>query len=155
MSVKNEEPLGPPEPEPPRREFRFKPTEFEVANRPADDTPGNAPIDVTQLYRQATKPPVAPGTAAPRPAENEVHAMLRANLAKEEAKGLNTVLPQVRRLSRRKRDFWLILTGGNVLVVGIVLLLGINAMTLAFGFVAMAVLSIILTWIMWFVFDNY
>jgi hypothetical protein len=155
MSVKNEEPLGPPEPEPPRREFRFKPTEFEVANRPADDTPGNAPIDVQQLHRQAKAPSPAPGAVAPSQAENQVHAMLRANLAKDAARGLNEVIPARRRLSRRKRDFWLILIGGNLLVVGIVLFLGINAMTLAFGFVAMAVLSIILTWIMWFVLDDY
>ena len=98
MSVKNEDPLGPPEPESPRREFRFKPTEFEVTNRPADGTPGNAPIDVTQLYRQANASPVAPSQT-----ENEVHAMLRANLAKDAAKGLNEVIPARRRLSRRRR----------------------------------------------------
>jgi len=153
--MRSEEPHGPPEPEPPRREFRFKPTEFEVTNRPADATAANAPIDVSQLYRQANAPrPKAPATT-PRSADNEVHSLLRANLAHAQAKGENEVIPRRRRLSRRQRDYWLLLFGGNLLVVGIVFAAGINTMTLAFGFAAMAVLSLVLTWIMCFVLDDY
>jgi hypothetical protein len=157
--MRNEEPYGPPEPEALRREFRFKPTEFEVANRPVDATPANAPIDVNQLYRQANAPkpppPARGNPTAPPPAENEVHAVLRANLARAQAQGENEVIPARRRLSRRKRDYWLLLALGNALVVGIVLAVGINAMTLAFGFTGIVVLSLVLTWIMWMVLDDY
>ena len=153
--MRNEEPHGPPEPEPPRREFRFKPTEFEVANRPADDTPANAPIDVTQLYRQANAPAPVPGAVAPSQAENQVHAVLRANLAKDEAKGLNAVVPQARRPSRRKRDFWLLFIGGNLLVAGTVGVLNKNAVTLIFGFSAIVFFSLGLIWVMWVVMDDY
>ena len=149
--MRNEEPQGPPEPEPPRREFHFKPTEFETTNRPADDTPGNAPIDVQQLYRQAGPP--AP--SAPVKAENEVHAILRANVAQAEAKGLNEVTPQPRRLSRRKRDFWLLLAGGNLLVIAAVLLTHKNVLTLIFGLSATVFFSLTLIWVMWFVIDDY
>jgi hypothetical protein len=155
MGVKNEEPQGPPEPEPPRREFHFKPTEFEVTNRPVNATPADAPIDVRQLYRQGAtpSPPTHAGTK-PAPAENDVHDILRANLARAQAKGQNEVIP-VRRVSRRKRDYWLLLIGGNLTVVGLVLLLQKNFVTLVFGFSAMILVSIALTWIMWFVMDDY
>jgi hypothetical protein len=154
-AMRNEEPHGPPEPEPPRREFHFKPTEFEITNRPADDTPGNAPIDVQQFYRQAGVPSPSPAVPAPVKAENEVHAILRANVAQAEAEGLNKVVPQPRRLSRRKRDYWLLLVGGNLLVVGLVSVLHKNVVTLAFGFGAMIFCSLALTWVTWVVLDDY
>jgi hypothetical protein len=154
-AMRNEEPHGPPEPEPPRREFHFKPTEFETTNRPADDTPGNAPIDVQQLYRQAGARPPPPAANAPVKAENEVHAILRANVAQAEAKGLNEVIPQPRRPSRRKRDFWLLLAGGNLLVVGTVGVLHKNVITVIFGFSAMVFFSLGLIWVMWVVMDDY
>lgn len=154
-AMRNEEPHGPPEPESPRREFQFKPTEFETTNRPADDTPGNASIDVQQIHRQATPPSSPPVAPAPKPAENEVHAILRANLAQANAKGQNEVIPESRRPSRRKRDYWLLLVGGNLAVAGAVSLMHKNVVTLAFGFSAMVFCSLALTWVMWVVLDDY
>ena len=148
------ESAGPPDPpEALPREFHFKPTAFARANRPADATPGNAPIDVAQLYRAASAP--APAPAAPRKAENEVHAILRANLAADVAKGLNQVVLQNRRPSRRKRDYWLVLVGGNLGFAGAMLLAHKNVVTLVFGFSGMVFFSIGLTWIMWAVLDDY
>ena len=148
------EPAGPPEPpEAPPREFHFKPKAFERANRPADATPGNAPIKVAQLYRAASAPPPAPG--APAKSENEVHTILRANLAAEVAKGLNQVVLQPPRSSRRKRDYWLVLAGGNLVFAGAMLLAHKNAISLVFGFSGMVFFSIGLTWIMWAVLDDY
>jgi hypothetical protein len=124
-------------------------------NRPVDESsPGNAPIDVHQLYRQANAapPPLAP---ARPPAENEVHAILRANLAHDQAQGLNEVIPQRRRPSRRKRDFWVLFVGGNSLVVGTVGLLHKNPVTLVFGFSAIIFFSLGLIWVMWMVMDDY
>jgi hypothetical protein len=153
MSVKNDEPLGPPEPEPPRREFRFKPPEFDVANRPVKATPTDAPIDVHQLHRLARPPP--PTADAPAPAENEIHAILRANLARAEAKGEHELILEPRPPSRRKRDFWLLLIGGNLVVAGAVGGLHKNVITVVFGFSAMVFFSLGLIWVMWFVMDDY
>ena len=155
VSVKNDDPIGPPEPEPPPREFRFKPTKFERANRPADKTPDNAPIDVQQLYRQANATPPSPRATPPPPADNDVHAILRANLARAKAQRLNEVVPQRRQPSRRKRDFWTLFIGGNSLVVGAVCLLHKNPVTLVFGLSAIVFFSLGLIWVMWVVMDDY
>ena len=148
--MRNEEPAGPPEPEPPPRDFHFKPTEFETANRPTDETAADAPPDVRALNRLAG-PPVS---SAPTHTENEVHAILRANLARAQARGEHEVVP-THRISRRRRDYWLLLTGGNALIVGLVLILPKNVMTVVFGFSGMIFVSLALTWIMWVVMDDY
>ena len=80
--------------------------------------------------------------------------MLRENVAREKALGLNEVIPR-RRPSRRKRDYWLLLVGGNLLVLGAVSVMQRNIVTLAFGFSAMVFCSLALTWIMWVVLDDY
>lgn len=152
--MKHDEPEGPPAPEPPPREFKLKPTQFERVNRPADATPGNAPIDVQQLYRQANASPPRPSAPPPATAKNDVHAILRANLEEAKAKGLYDVIPQ-RRTSRRKRDFWVLLIGGNVLMLGALAVMHRNPVTLVFGFSAMVFCSLALTWVMWFVMDDY
>jgi hypothetical protein len=153
MSDAPSNPPGPSGGEHPRRELRLKPPEFERANRPADAFGDNAAIDTRQLYREAnarSRP-----TAAPAKADNEVHAILRDNLARANAQGLNEVIPQRRRPSRRKRDYWLMLAGGNLLVVGAVLALHANAVTLIFGLSAVVLFTLGLTWVMWAVMDDY
>ena len=60
-----------------------------------------------------------------------------------------------RKLSRRTRDYWLILVSGYLGVAAIVFWMGPNAMTLAFGFVAILVITVVTTWIMRFVIDDY
>jgi hypothetical protein len=156
MSAMSDEPLGPPEPEPASREFRLKPTDFERVNRPVNESgPGNAPIDVQQLYRQANLPPPPPTPGAAPPRENDVHAILRDNVAREKAQGLNAVVPQRRPVSRRTRDFWVLFVGGNSLVVGMVALLHKNPVTLVFGFSAIVFFSLGLIWVMWMVMDDY
>jgi len=143
----------PPDPENPRREFQFKPSEFERDNRPAQPDGSNAPIDVRQHFRSASPASAVPGTAV-KP-ENEVHAILRSNVAHAKARGLHEVIPQRRRPSRRRRDYWLMLAGGNLLVVGAVLALHANVVTLIFGLSAVVLFSLGLTWVMWFVMDDY
>ena len=148
-------PPNPPEPETPRRAFQFKPPDFERANRPANEDPGSVPIDVKQLYRQAGSPAPVPGAVAPSQADNEVHAILRANVARAEAQGLNQVVPQRRRPSRRKRDFWLLFISGNLLVVATVSGLHLNVVTLIFGLSGIVMFSLGLIWVMWVVMDDY
>lgn len=149
--MRNEDPLGPPEPERPPRTFQFKPTEFEISNRPPGATPADRPIDVRQLNRLAGPPP--PSAAAP--AENEIHTLLRANLARSQAQGEHELMLPLRRPSRRKHDFWLLLIGGNLLAAGAVGVLHRNVITVVFGFSAMVFFSLGLIWVMWFVMDDY
>jgi len=146
-------PAGPLEPpEPPPREFNLKPTEYERVNRPADSTPGNKPIHVAQLYRAANTPKTSP--APPVKTENEIHAILRANLAAEKAKGLNEVIPTKRR-SRRKQDYWLLLIGWNLLVGAVAVQSHRHSVTLVFCLSAAVFVSVALTWIMWGIMDDY
>ncbi len=146
-------PAGPPDPpEPPPRDFHFKSAEYERVNRPADQTSGNKPVDVAQLYRAAAGP--APQGKKPAAAENEVHGILRANLAAENAKGLNQVVVK-KRPSRRKRDYWLLLVSWNLLVAVIVIGQRGNHIVLTLGVSAAVFVSVALTWIMWGIMDNY
>lgn len=126
----------PDEPDPPRTFYGFKPTKFEVANplpattpapvsesptQPAPD-PGipTAPpgrIDVRELTRLAsTGLPLLNTPAVPKN-ENEIHTILRDNLAVADAAGLNDVKidPHYRsRQQRRVRFFWIAIVAIDV-----------------------------------------
>lgn len=124
----------PDEPDPPRKFYGFKPTTFAVANpRPATaPTPGSTappasdpgiptappgPIDVHELNRLAsTGLPLLNTPSIPKK-ENEVHTILRDNLAVADAAGLNEVKidPNYRsRQQRRVRTFWILLVAIDV-----------------------------------------
>ncbi|MDB6167512.1 MAG: hypothetical protein JWM88_376 [Verrucomicrobia bacterium] len=149
MSENSREPEPP---EPPRREFRFKPTTFERAN-PATGAENNPPIDVRDIFRQASAGPPKP-RATPDPAANEVHDILRANLARENETGRNDVAPEPRRASRRKRDYWFLLLGGYLLFA-IIAVISRNYVVLVFGGAGMILYTLGVTWIMWHVMDDY
>jgi hypothetical protein len=123
------------EPDPPRKFYGFKPTTFEVANPgvvPAPDvtptaaTPPPDPgivrvddhrIDVRELNRLAATglPPLnTPPVTVP---ENEVHTILRENLAVANSAGLNDVKLDpnyVSQQQRRVRRFWLVIFAFDV-----------------------------------------
>ena len=145
----------PPEPEAPRREFQFKPTEFE-RTEPPPGTPTHAqPVDLRQIYRAANAPATPPPSTPPVQAENDVHAILRANLAANDAKGLNAVTLEKRRVSRRKRDYWTLLTL-VILVFGGAMYLSRGApIPLMFAFSGLIFCCVALTWIMWGIMDDY
>jgi hypothetical protein len=152
------------EPEPPRKTYGFKPREFERANpaRPAEPSgaatpardPGITPadsgtIDVNDLIRAGAGTGRQLGSNATTNRGNDVHAMLRENLARADAAGLNNVTLPPKRTSKRTRDYFLLLFGGNlVLAVGFVL----QPIFAGAGFV---LYNIGLAWIMWFVMDAY
>ena len=120
----------PDEPDPPRKFYGFKPTTFVIANPRSGATPdapamAEAPrpdpgivrvdeqrIDVRELNRlAATGQPLLSSTPAPV-RENEVHAVLRDNLAVANAAGLNDVKLDPNYVSpqqRRVRRFWLVI----------------------------------------------
>ena len=153
-------PADPDEPERPRREFKFKPTEFERTNRSLDEKDSIAPIDVRDLFKASTaarpsavpKPPPTP--PAPTPAANDVHAMLQANLRHANEAGENEVSLQPKRPSRRKRDYWFLMIGANLFFI-ICMAIARNIGASVFGGAGMILVSIGLTWIMWFVMDDY
>jgi hypothetical protein len=152
------------EPQPPRKTYGFKPREFERANParpepPSDATPptrdpGIAPadsgtIDVNDLIRAGVgSGPQLGANAAPN-RSNDVHAMLRDNLARADAAGLNDVTLPPKRISKRTRDYFLMLIGGNVVLAGGFFLQPI------FAGAGVVLYNTGLAWIMWFVMDAY
>jgi hypothetical protein len=149
----NDTPSDSDPPETPKPAFRFKPTEFERANRPLGEPDKTPAIDVRDLYQHAN----AVSAASPQPArvENEVHAILRANLVQADEAGLNAVELTPQRASRRKREYWLLLVGGNLLIAALVFGLSRNVVVLVFAGSGMIFYSLALTWIMWMVMDDY
>ncbi len=131
----------PDEPTPPRKIYALKAREFERVNAPVsavstDGVPapsanhpapgGNAafrpevaPPDARELARLAAghRPLLSANAPANRP--NDVHALLAGNHARAEAAGLNALAPQPRRRSKRRRDYWILLLGGNAAIVGL------------------------------------
>ena len=93
------------------------------------------------------------GTVPPVPVD-DVFTMLQQNRAVEQKNGKDVV--EIREVkSRRKRDYWLILMGGNLLILGLVALTRFNSISLIYGFSGVIILSLSLTWVMWFVMDDY
>lgn len=150
-------------PDPPRKRYTFKPTEFENVNgvrrdsplhevQPAPD-PGIVPtekvrIDVRDLTRAAAIPS-ATARPAPPQGDNEVHTMLRENLARANATGLNDVALPAKRTSRRTRDYVIAMILGNALLAVATVISPI------FGAAGLIIYNLGLTWIMWFVMDAY
>lgn len=182
--------------EPPRKFFQLKPREFEAVNDvPAAAPPPNEPIplpkdpgpmaptagriDLQDIIRDAAMPgSVLTSTRAT--AENDVHKMLRLNHAHAEARGLNALKIQLKRRSKRRRDYFVLLAAGNLFIVTVYsaeLLLGFQVMCLAaqmpqeFGHLivyalhqptafamagaGMAFFSAALTWLMFGVMNEY
>jgi hypothetical protein len=110
------------EPDPPRKIYGFKPREFDRANptaapAPAAEAPSASPatspapsekIDIHQLIRTGADLSGKLGSNAVANRDNEVHSMLRANLARDVAAGhydLGTLDDSKRR--RRIRNYWI------------------------------------------------
>ncbi|MSU49230.1 MAG: hypothetical protein EXS37_09130 [Opitutus sp.] len=118
----------PEETDPPRKHYQLKPREFEAVNGPPRGLPptpetavapamgpgeaDNGRIDVRDLFKKANQPGPALSAKARPAADNEIHVMLRENVAHANAAGLNTVAP-ARKFHRRKRDFVVLVIAGN------------------------------------------
>lgn len=158
------------EPDPPRKFYGFKPTEFERANEsprppapasaspPAPD-PGVTPvhrdrIDVRELARIALggRPALGHNAVPNRP--NEVHAILRDNLARANAAGLNEVSLRQRR-SRRLRDYLIVVIALNTPVAAIAWLCRYDAITLVILLSGVVFFNIRFAWHVWAIMDDY
>jgi hypothetical protein len=156
--------IVPDEPDPPRKHYGFKEREFKRDNV---TTPGEAPMptarDLAMSAGNHHKP--APRHPAPKadqsavgPAKaddpNDVYAVLQANRQAARKHGLNEVeIKEIK--SRRAREFWLLLVGGNLAILGGVYLSGINVITVIFGLAGLIIFSLGLSWVMWQVMDRY
>ena len=160
----------PDDPTPPRKHYKFKTAEFARINEVPTDLslteaqpkpdPGIVPtakvrIDVRDLVRASLVTPAAPPTPASTTRPNEVHAMLRNNLTRADAAGLNDISPAAQPRGRRKRDYILTLVVGNLVFAVLAGLSGFNLVGTLFALGGMVLFSCAATWIMWFVVDDY
>ncbi len=154
------------EADPPQKHYQLRPTAFERVNAPppdatapeassADSRPADGPIEAKTLARQAMNgQPLLGNQAAPAPL-NDVQQLLRDNLDRANAAGINNVHTPTRRPSRRKRDYWLILIPLNGFFATVAFGPSQNPMTFTYGIAGIIVATVGLTWIMWFVMDDY
>ncbi len=146
----------PDETDPPRKIYGFKERAFRRDNAPVSAEP--AAPSAQDLAKLAGPPVFKVGGAAPadpRPGDpNDVHAVLRQNRAAERRHGADEI--EIRRVrSRRAKEFWLLLVGGNAVIIGAVALSGLNVITVVFGLAGLIVFSLGLSWVMWQVMDRY
>ncbi len=145
----------PDEPDPPRKNYGFKDRDFQRDNATSSDVP---PMPTAKELAIMAGPVAEHGRAAAgkRKADdpNDVYAVLEKNRAVERKLGLNEV--EIREIkSRRKKDYWFLIIGGNLAIVGAVALSGFNLISVIFGMSGLIVFSLGATWIMWQVMDKY
>ena len=146
-----------PDPDPPPPNYELRARSFEAVNPPVGSTPSAQSIDVQALIRSALTPAANPAPDEPTRAAaiNDVQAILQANLVYEASARQPATPPPPRAPSRRTRDYLFCLIVGNSLIAGFIALSGFNLAVLAFGSAGMVVLTLGLTWVMWFVMDDY
>ena len=145
----------PDEADPPRKNYGFKEREFKRDNALASDA---APVPTAKELAMMAGPAAKHGQAAVGKQKaddpNDVYAVLQGNRALEQKHGLDTV--EIKRVkSRRKRDFLLLIIGGNLAILGAVALGGFNIVSVIFGLAGVIVFSLGTTWIMWQVMSKY
>ena len=145
----------PDEPDPPRKNYGFKDRDFKRDNALKSTEP---PPPTAKELAIMSGPVANHGKAAVGSAKvedpNDVYAVLQENRTVEKKHGLSEV--EIREIkSRRKRDYWLLLIGGNLAIVGAVALSGFNIVSVIFGLSGLIVFSIGTTWIMWQVMNKY
>jgi hypothetical protein len=112
-------------------------------------------MDAGSLARQANSQPPMSGKIPPGNHPNEVQQMLRENPGRANAAGINNVDTAPRRRSRRARDYWLVLIVMNGFFASVAFGPYRNPMTLTYGVAGIIVTTVGLTWVMWFVMDDY
>jgi hypothetical protein len=106
--------------------FTLKEKTFERVNMPATES-ASPPHDVYQILKQNKT--IADSTAEP--------------------------LDLTPRRSRRTRDYLMVMVLGNAAIIGAILVLPKNAVTLAFGFSGAVLYSVGISWVVWVVMDDY
>jgi hypothetical protein len=145
------------ETDPPRQYFRLKPRDFEAVNAPSSEAPQDStPTDVQGHLRAANlRPPTRPPVPASPAPVNDVQALLREDAARLRDTGVNELAPLPRRRSLRRRDYWLLVISLNAFFGFVAFGPYRNPMTLTYGIAGMIITTLGLTWVMWFVMDDY
>lgn len=97
----------------------------------------------------------APDKSPEKSMEHDIFAMLQQNRTIEKQLGKDEIEIAPKKKSRRKGDYWLVLVGGNLLILGLVAMTRFNPISAIFGGAGMIILTLSLTWVMWFVLDDY
>ena len=158
-------------PDPPRKFYGFKPREFERANAPRAEAPPptspapdpgiptatGAKIDVHELIRTGAGPRGPLGANQVVNRENEVHAMLRANLAKDQAAGHYDLGPlDDSKRRRRIRNYWVAIVAFDTTFGLFAFWLGHEmAIPFACSVAAIALFTSYLTWQTFFLRTHY
>lgn len=85
----------------------------------------------------------------------DVASILRDNLARANAAGLNELALKPPRRSRRKRDYWLLLLAGNIFFGGALAYFGLHSVPGGFAFAGIIFFTTSLTWVMWLIVEDY
>lgn len=142
--------------DPPPKVYGFKERAFQRDNAPASAMP---PLPTAKELATMAGPPVhKPGLPAVGSAKagdpNDVFVHLQQNRAGEKQAGADQM--EIRETkSRRKRDFWLLLVGGNLAIVAGVAFSGFNVISAIFGLAGLVIFSLGTSWVMWQVMDKY
>ena len=140
--------------DPPPKVYGFKERAFKRDNARASAAP---PMPTAKELATLAGPVVSSpkGATGPRPGDpNDVFTHLQGNRAVEKRHGLDEI--EIRKIrSRRKRDFWLLLVGGNFAIVAGVALSGFNLISVIFGLAGLIIFSLGVSWVMWQVMDKY
>jgi hypothetical protein len=86
---------------------------------------------------------------------NDVQVLMRQHAAKMRRADLDESTPRPRRVSRRKRDYWIVLIPLNAFFAFFAFGPFRNPMTFAFGLGGMIIVTVGLTWVMFFIMDDY
>lgn len=116
----------PDEPDPPRKFYKLKEPTFDRVNQPTN-----------------------------KPDASEVHAVLRENLDRANAAGLNDFSPREPRRSRRKRDYWLMFVLVNGFFGAVLWHYGARSVPGIYAISGITIFTCGLTWVMWVLMDDY
>jgi hypothetical protein len=133
------------ESDPPRKHYKLGEAKFERVNAAA---PAAEDSSISNQAAGGAKP-------AEPPKESDVHKILLENRAVDKDAGLFDVAPVVKRPSRRKRDYWLLLLMGNGFFSIPLAYWGLRSIPGLFAGAGIIFFSISLTWVMWLIIDDY
>ena len=112
-------------------------------------------IDVHELYTQAATPGPVLAIGEKVSAKNEVHVILKDNLNRANAAGLNDLAPKPKRRSRRTRDYLFVVIPLNAFFGFAAFGPYANPVTFVYGIAGMIFSTVGITWVMFFVMDDY
>ncbi len=103
--------------------------------------------------KEFTRVNAEPGTQEPS-SDHDVYAILQANRAREQQHNLGEVVVKVVK-SRRRREYWTLLLLTNALLAVIAWQGRYNLVVLCSAGAGIIITTVGLTWVMWFVMDDY